>query len=79
MTLFRRMEIDERTRSNTRYAAAIWLGVTHMLLASVLLYRLSILGQPDEELRDFQSVLVISIFGYVAFQLFLGGAMPTPT
>jgi phosphoglycerol transferase MdoB-like AlkP superfamily enzyme len=73
------MELDERTRNNTRYAAAIWLGVTQVLLAGVVLYRLYVLGQPDEQLRDFQAVLAISIFGYLALQLFLGGVMPVLT
>lgn len=79
MALLKPMEIDERTRANTRYAAAIWLGVTHVLLAGVIFYRLYVLDQPDEQLRDFQAVLGISIFGYLALQLFLGGVMPVPT
>ena len=77
--LFQRLQIDERTRSTTRYAAAIWLGVTQVLLAGVVFYRLYVMGQPDEEIRDFQSVLAISLFGYAALQLFLGGVMPVPT
>ena len=77
--LFRKIVIDERTRSNTRYAAAIWLGITQMLLAAVVFYRLYVLGQPDEQLLDFRAVLGISIFGYIALQLFLGGVMPIPT
>ena len=76
---FHKMAIDERTRSNTRYAAAIWLGVTQILLAGVVFYRLYVLGQPDEQVRDFQAVLGISVFGYLALQLFLGGVMPNPT
>lgn len=77
--LFQRLQIDERTRSTTRYAAAIWLGVTQVLLAAVVFYRLYVLGQADEEIRDFQAVLAISLFGYAALQLFLGGIMPIPT
>jgi len=77
--LFQKKAIDERTRSNTRYAAAIWLGTTQILLAGVVFYRLYVLGQPDEQIRDFQAVLGISIFGYLALQLFVGGVMPTPT
>jgi len=77
--LFRKMIVDERTRSNTRYAAAIWLGVTQVLLAGAVFYRLYLLGQPDEEIRDFQAILAVSIFGYMALQLFLGGVMPIPT
>lgn len=77
--LFHKIVIDERTRSNTRYAAAIWLGVTQLLLAAVVFYRLYVLGQPDEQLRDFQAVLGVSIFGYLALQLILGGVMPALT
>lgn len=74
-----KVKIDERMRSNTRYAAAVWLGVTQILLAGVIFYRLYVLGQPDAEIRDFQIVMVISIFGFLALQLFLGGVMPIPT
>jgi hypothetical protein len=77
--LFHKLSIDERTRSSTRYAAAIWLGVTQVLLAGVVSYRLYVLGQPDEQIRDFQIVLAISIFGYLALLLFLGGVLPFPT
>ena len=75
----RGLQIDERSRANTRYAAAIWLGVTQVLLAGVVFYRLYVLGQPDEEIRDFQAVLAISLFGYIALQLYLGGVLPVPT
>jgi hypothetical protein len=77
--LFRKLNLDERSRANSRYAAAIWLGVTQVLLAGVVFYRLYVLGQPDEEIRDFQSVMAISIFGYIGLQLYLGGVMPVPT
>lgn len=77
--LFHPMQIDERQRDTTRYAAAIWLGVTQVLLVGVIFYRLYILGQPDEQIRDFQAVLAISLFGYMGMQLFLGGIMPNPT
>ena len=76
---FQKLAMDERTRSNTRYAAAIWLGVTQLLLAGVVCYRLYVLGQPDEQIRDFQAVLAISIFGHLALQLILGGVLPYPT
>lgn len=68
--------IDERSRANTGHAAAIWLGVTQILLAGVIFYRLYVLGQPDEEIRDFQAILAISLFGFIGMQLFLGGIMP---
>lgn len=79
MSLFQSLQLDERTRMNTGYAAAIWLGVTQLLLAGVVFYRLYVLGQPDEQIRDFQAILAISIFGYLALQLFLGGVMPVLT
>lgn len=68
--------LDERSRLNTAQAAAVWLGVTQVLLAGVIFYRLYILGQPDEQIRDFQAVLFISLFGFMALQLFLGGVLP---
>ena len=68
--------IDERSRAAAGHAAGIWLGVTQVLLAGVVFYRLYVLGQPDEEIRDFQAVLGISLFGFIALQLFLGGIMP---
>lgn len=77
--LFHKIRIDERTRANTQQAAAIWLGVTQILLAAVVFYRLYILGQPDEQLRDFQAVLAISIFGYLLVMTYLGGVLPAPT
>lgn len=77
--LTRNFKIDERTRTNSRYAAAIWLGVTQLLLVGVIFYRLYVLGQPDEEIRDFQAVLAISLFGYIGLQLVLGGIMPVLT
>lgn len=77
--LFQPTKIDERQRDTTRYAAAIWLGVTQLLLVGVIFYRLYVLGQPDEQIRDFQAVLAISLFGYMGLQLFLGGVMPIPT
>ena len=77
--LFHKLAVDERTRSSSRYAATIWLGVTQVLLAGVVAYRLYVLGQPDEQIRDLQAVLAISIFGYLALQLILGGVLPFPT
>jgi hypothetical protein len=77
--LFHKIAADERTRSSTRQAAAIWLGVTQVLLAGALLHRLYVLGQPDEQLRDFQAVLAISIFGYLLIIAYLGGVLPVPT
>lgn len=76
---FHKLVADERTRSSTQQAAAIWLGVTQVLLAAVVFYRLYVLGQPDEQLRDFQAVLAISVFGYLLIVTYLGGLLPVPT
>jgi len=73
------LNYEERARNSSRFAAAVWLGVTQVLLAGVVFYRLYVLGQPDEQIRDFQAVLAISLFGYIALQLYLGGVMPIPT
>jgi len=77
--LFHNQMHDERAQSNSRYAASIWLGVTQVLLAAVVFYRLYVLGQPDEQIRDFQAVLAVSIFGHIVLQLILGGVIPVPT
>ncbi len=77
--LFHRLIADERTRSGAQLAAALWLGVTQVLLAGVVFYRLYVLGQPDEQLRDFQAVLAISIFGYLFLAAYFGGILPVPT
>jgi len=79
MMLFQKRPIDERMRQTSRLVAALGLGITQVLLAGVIFYRLYVLGQPDAEVRDFQAVLAISIFGTLALQLFMGGALPVPT
>lgn len=77
--LFEKLENDERTHAAAGRVAGIWLGITHVLLAGVIFYRLYILGQPDEQLRDVQTVFAISLFGHMISQLFLGGLLPVPT
>lgn len=77
--LIRKSTIDERTRSMTWQIAALWLGVTQVLLAGVIFYRLYVLGQPDGEIRDFSVVLSISLFGHLAFQLFFSSTLPQLT
>ncbi len=74
--LFRK-SIDERAERATGHSAMIFLGLTQVMLAGVLFYRLYILGQPDEQVRDLQAVLLISIFGYIGFRLWVGGILPT--
>ena len=77
--LFEKHRIDERSRDTAGKTAGIWLGVTQILLAGVVFYRLYVLGQPDEQIRDVQIVLAVSIFGHMAMQLYLGGVLPVPT
>jgi hypothetical protein len=79
MMLFEKIDRDERTVAAGGRVAGIWLGITHVLLAGVIFYRLYVLGQPDAEIRDFQAILAISIFGHMITQLFLGGLLPVPT
>lgn len=77
--LFERLTADERMRASAGRIGMIWLGVTQVLLAAVIFYRLYALGQPDHELRDFQAVLALSLFGHIALQLYFGGLFPVPT
>ena len=74
--MFNKFTIDERSRQTATHTAYFFLHITQLLLAGVIFYRLYILGQPDGELRDFQIVLAISIFGYMGTQRYLGGVLP---
>ncbi len=71
--------IDERIRATAGRAAWVWLGVTQVLVAGVVFYRLLVLGQAEAEIRDIQAVLAISLFGHIALQLYLGGLFPVLT
>lgn len=75
----RKSVIDERIRANAGRAAWAWLGVTQVLLAGVVFYRLLVLGQADSEIRDIQTVLAISLLGHIAMQLYMGGLFPVLT
>ena len=77
--LYYKTTIDERTRSHTWQIAGLWLGITQVLLAAVIFYRLYILGQPDEQIRDFSIVLLISLFGNLGMQLFFSSVLPQLT
>ena len=73
--LFQTTKFDERTESNTRYAAALWLGVTQILLAGVLFYRLYVLGQPDEP--DIDSIHLVGGSRAAALTIIVAGAGQT--
>lgn len=77
--MLNRFNVDERSRETATRTAYFFLHITQLLLAGVLFYRLYVLGQPDGELRDFQVVLAISLFGYIAAQLYFGGILPVPS
>jgi uncharacterized membrane protein len=79
MMFAHKVTIDERARSTTHGVAAVMLGITQVLLAGVIFYRLYILGQADEEIRDFSLVLAVSLFGNLGLQLFLGSVLPQLT
>ncbi|MEN8207943.1 MAG: hypothetical protein ABFR50_01710 [Candidatus Fermentibacteria bacterium] len=67
---------DERSVSVTGKCATVFIGITQILLLLVLLRRRYILGQPSSEIWDIQTVLLLSIFGYIGARLYLGGALP---
>jgi len=73
------MKFDERSQQVAGYSAMIMLGLTQIALGAMLMIRLYVFDQPDEELRDIQIVLLGSIVGYFVFRSFLGGIMPVPT
>lgn len=70
---------DERSERVAGRSAMLALGLTQVALGAILLIRLYVIGQPDEELRDIQWVLLGSIAAYFALRSFLGGIMPVPT
>lgn len=74
-----RFRWDERSEQVAGKSAIIALGLTQVALVVVLMVRLYIRGQPSEEVRDIQWVLLGSIIGYIALRSFLGGIMPVPT
>jgi hypothetical protein len=73
------MNYDERTQQVAGQSAMVMLGLTQIALGVILMIRLYVFDQPDEELRDIQCVLLGSIVGYFALRSFLGGTMPVPT
>lgn len=73
------MNYDERTQQVAGQSAMVMLGLTQIALGVILMIRLYVFDQPDEELRDIQWVLLGSIVGYFALRSFLGGTMPVPT
>lgn len=73
------MNFDERTQQVSGQSATIILGLTQVALGTVLMVRLYVFNQPDQELRDIQWVLLGSIVGYFALRSFLGGTIPVPT
>ncbi len=77
--LFEKLQRDERTISEAGKLGSVWLGITQIMLAGVVFYRLYVLNQPDEQLTDFRTVLAISIFGHIFMQLMFGGLLPMPT
>ncbi len=70
---------DERSQQVAGQSAMIALGLTQVALGIILFYRLYVLGQPGEEVRDLQGLLFGSIVIYFVFRSFIGGLMPVPT
>ena len=77
--LFKRLVVDERVRNSVGKWSMPWLGITQLMLLGVLLYRLYVVGQPDEQLTDFRIVLAVSVLGAFGLHLYLGGILPVPT
>jgi hypothetical protein len=67
---------DERTQIVTGKIAAIFLGLTQTALLGIILYRRYFLGQSEEHYADIRTVLLISVFGYIAARLYYGAVLP---
>jgi hypothetical protein len=67
---------DERSHAVNGMVAQVFLGLTQILLAGIVFYRLYVVGQPDSEINDLRLLLAFSIFGYIAARLYFGGILP---
>jgi hypothetical protein len=67
---------DERTQIVTGKIAVIFLGLTQTALLGIILYRRYFLGQSEEHYADIRTVLLISVFGYIAARLYYGAVLP---
>ncbi len=71
-----KFNIDERTSQTAGRISTFTLTFTQMGLLGIILYRAYVLKQPDENLRDMQAVLFLSIFGQLFASLYFGGHFP---
>ena len=67
---------DERMTILSGRLAAIFLGITQIMLLFSLLYRRYVLGQHEDMYTDIRIILAVSVFGYIGFRLYLGAVLP---
>ena len=67
---------DERTQIVTGKIAVIFLGLTQTALLGIILYRRYFLGQSEGYYADIRTVLLVSVFGYIAARLYYGAVLP---
>lgn len=70
---------DERVAQVSGLSAMLMLNLTQVILGGIIVYRAYIIQQPDDEFRDLQWLLFISIVGFFALRSWLGGFFPVPT
>ena len=71
-----KFNVDERTSQTAGRISTITLTFTQMGLLGIILYRAYVLQQPDQNFRDMQAVLFLSIFGQMFASLYFGGHLP---
>ena len=67
---------DERMQIITGRIAVVFLGLTQTALLGIILYRRYFLGQGEAHYADVRTVLLVSVFGYIAARLYYGAVLP---
>ena len=67
---------DERMQILTGRIAVICLSLTQLALLGIILYRRYYLGQGEDQYKDINLVLGLSIFSYFAARLYYGAVLP---
>lgn len=68
--------VDERTEHINGLASFFCLMLTHLALAGVIVYKRYVLGLPQEAYAEVTWIAGLSMGGYWALRLYLGGILP---
>jgi hypothetical protein len=67
---------DERTLNINARISQFTLVLTQLGLLGIILFRVYVLNQPDENINDLRILLGLSVFGTMFATLFYGGMLP---